>query len=140
MNDTYTKMCFEATEIQEAWTKSIGDAVYYEPAQNHICYVTNGRLADDRTGKADLRISFWDEWIHEDKLTWLPRIEDLIKIYLTDSVGNHYYAIQQLAQYTKANVNGPNDRSALEWMLMFVMHERCRKMWSEATKTWVKLK
>ncbi len=150
MSANYTKMCFEATEIQEAWTKSIGDAVYYEPAQDHICYVTNGRLADDRTGKAELLISLWNEWIHENKLTWLPRIEDLMEMVTIGAIepylkydiapghniirAMHEWSVSQKSIYWEVI----EDMSPTELWLCFMMDVRYNKSWNG--KTWEEIK
>lgn len=81
--DQYIKMCREATEIQKLWAKSIGDHVYYPESEMLDCYTINGRHYKD--DKDELEISGWWDWVHQDKLTWIPRIEDLIELVKTES-------------------------------------------------------
>ena len=131
MDETFIKMCKEATEIQEGWEPRPADKVVLVRLDDNP-YDLKGSYHLDHLDK-DAK-DWSNEDLHNEGIYWLPRQEDLQKIVLTKK----WHDVDRLLDEFMCGWNMPtgqfNDLTTL-W-LCFVMETCYNKQWNG--KTWVK--
>lgn len=150
----YIKMCQEAKEIQKLWRPELGDFVWGIPDSEgeltvSICLsVDYYHSAYEQFELVDVAIAdLWDEhkeidfeWWDKEKLVWLPRQDQLQKIFYKH-LQLDYPVIVDMYDFIKENLEYVKQFTSLEQLwLAYVMHEEYGKVWDEDKEEWVEYK
>ena len=152
MSMQYVKMCEEAEEIQKLWAPKLGDFIWGIPDSDgepvvSVC-VDVDYSGYEEFGVINIAvIDLWGEneeidfeWWDKEKLTWLPRQDQLQEILKNWDASqkklNYFY---DFCKWFMHNQDTFNDNVSFEQLwLAFVMLKKYNKVWSK--RKWVKIK
>jgi hypothetical protein len=145
MNSEYIEMCKSATEIQELWEPKIGDRVTYK---GNVAFIDGFFGTYDDSMEVTLinwEYSLPEKLILLNKILWLPRQEDLQKIYNDFVKGNGLALHHDFNEYVNKTTTIAKQKLELSKLvemdltslwLCFVMEKCFNKFWNAETKSW----